>query len=43
MELNPKESSPPISWNLLEDNTHILAKSVKHLKKLKKKMGLSIV
>jgi hypothetical protein len=37
MELNPKESSPPISWNLLEDNTHILAKSVKHLKKAQKK------
>jgi hypothetical protein len=36
MELNPKESSPPISWNLLEDNTHILSKSVKHLKKAQK-------
>ena len=37
MELNPKESSSPINWNLLEDSSHILAKSVKHLKKAQKK------
>lgn len=43
MELNPKESSPPINWNLLEDSSRILAKSVKYLKKAQKKMGFSII
>ena len=36
MELNPKESPPPISWNLLEDSTRILAKSVKRMKNAQK-------